>query len=574
MERKTMQDRPAGADVWRWFADNVEAEFGKMDLETGRFMEGQGWAVTNQDIMLCLAVLYSASADGNRLYRDGSLIERIGLAGDALRRFQYPDGKVEFVKVDGSKWGPIYMPWSMYHWLETYRLIGGELSPGRQADWRDGLELAFAGIDREMRESLDKHSEKISAVHNIPTWNAMALHRAANVLGHADWKKAAETMIGLTLEAQHEDGYWPEHHGPTTLYNLVYVHALGLYARHGGAIDVTAALDKALGFHERFTYPDGSRVETVDGRTKYDSHPSPMGLTGLTLLPRGEAYAASLIGLAMKRDVRWKMPHLADLLQYWSPDWAACQPSLSDDMPSEPPPTLFDRATFEEVSARSLAVKQDGWYVCLSAFAAPCVESRWGQDRQSFVGVWHRSSGLIVGGGNSKNQPEWSTFEVRSADGSQAYVPDAGEICEGSRAIRLACGSRALTVRLDRLSAEEALFAFAADLDEGDEGYVHLPLRLKPGVPLLTSDDGQTLGVSDSPIRLAERDGESVRRLAHDSWELLFEGAYSLDWPSHPFNPYAEDGRAELREAVAVLTLPLGGNAARSITIRVSPASV
>lgn len=572
MERMTMHDRPAGADVWRWFADNVEAEFGKQDPASGRFMEGQGWAVTLQDIILCMAVLYTCPSEGNRFYGDGSLPERIALAGDALRRFQYPDGKVEFVKVDGSRWGPIYMPWTMYHWLEAYRLIGPELSSGRESDWRDGLELAFAGIDREMRGALEKSAERTAAVHNIPTWNAMGLHRAADVLGNSAWRKTAETMIALTLEAQHDDGYWPEHRGPTAFYNQVYAHALGLYARHGGAIDVVPALDKALKFHERFTYPDGTRVETADGRTKYESRPSPMGLPGFTLLPRGEAYAASLIGLAMKLGIKGNnWPFLADMMPYWSPGRTPGQPVLSGAGSGGLPPTLFDQPSFEEVSARSFVAKRDDWYVCLSAFTAPREESRWGQDRQSFIGVWHRSSGLIVGGGNSKNQPEWSTFEVRGADGSHAYVPDEGTVDAAGRAIRLVCGRRALTVRLGKFAPDETLLAFAAELDEGDEGLVHLPLRLKPGTPLRTNGAQPTFDVGESELRFSA--GGGAHRLAHDGWELLFEGAYSLEWPSCPFNPYAQDGRAELGEAVAILTLPLGKDAARSVSIRIRPSS-
>lgn len=29
-----------------------------------------------------------------------------------------------------------------------------------------------------------------------------------------------------------------------------------------------------------------------------------------------------------------------------------------------------------------------------------------------YVSVWHEDSGLIIGGGNSKDRPEWSTFVV------------------------------------------------------------------------------------------------------------------------------------------------------------------
>lgn len=559
MNRRMEQGKPAPAEVSEWFARNVEEAFGQFDPQTGRFMEGDGWAVTNQDIMLCMAFLYLNQAPGNRLYRDAKLLERIGLTGDALRSFQYPDGKVEFVKTDGSKWGPIYMPWSMYHWLETYGLLAPELGEARGAGWREGLRLAFEGIHREMRESLDR-PERTSVVHNIPTWNAMALHRASQLFGRPEWKQTADTMIRLTLDEQDEEGFWPEHYGPTTLYNLVYVHALGLYSRHNGEIEVIPALDKALRFHERFTYPDGSRVDTVDGRTKYDKHPSPMGLVGFTLLPRGEAYARSMIAAAMNRGVKWRAPHLASLLLYWN------MGSPTGDAETEASSTLFDQPVFAEELARSLAVKQDDWYVCLSAFAAPRVDSRWGQDRQSFIGVWHKDSGLIVGGGNSKNQPEWSTFEIRTAEGGHDYVPQAGTINARSREISLACGLRTLTVGLRSVSADCAQLEFSSDIVAVDEGLVHIPLRLQVGQSLEAGEDGEAPTVSEQSLQI--RGDRGLHRIRHAGWELQLEGSYSLNWPSYPFNPYAADGAAKLDEAVAILTLPLTAGESRPLLIR------
>lgn len=555
-ERSTAAKVLTSAEVSDWFAENVAAEFHKFDPVTGRFMEGEGWAVTLQDIMLCMAYVYKTDYPGNRLYQDAQLLEKIGRTGDALRDFQYPDGKVEFVKVDGSKWGPIYMPWSMYHWLETYRMMEADLDDSRLARWREGLLLAYEGIDREMRESLARLEDDptVHVVHNIPTWDAMALHRAAQVFHRQEWQQTGETMIRLTLEAQHEDGFWAEHHGPTTLYNTVYIHALGLYHRHNGEIDVLPAMEKALRFHERFTYPDGAKVETVDGRTKYHAEPSPMGLVGLTLVPRGEAYARSMIQLAIRQNVRWKGPHMADLLQYWNVQ----QESASEEQ------SLFEQDNVAEELACSIMVKQQGWYACLSAFAAKKVESRWGQDRQSFIGIWQEKSGLIVGGGNSKEQPEWSTFELKTADGGHYYVPDAGQIDLDKREAKLTCGPRTLSVRLQSIERDRLQLEFDADVTAGDEGVVHIPLKLHLDHPI-RSDAGQDMAVTDQELVLSGEQGR--HNIRHGNWQLEIDGPYRLEWPSYPFNPYAADGAAHLEEAVAVLTLPLGVGTIRTLSI-------
>ncbi len=41
----------------------------------------------------------------------------------------------------------------------------------------------------------------------------------------------------------------------------------------------------------------------------------------------------------------------------------------------------------------------------------PIVNSRWIQDRQNFVSIYHDKTGLIVGGGNLA-QPGWSNFTI------------------------------------------------------------------------------------------------------------------------------------------------------------------
>jgi hypothetical protein len=562
MSRTWVEAELSAEDVWNWFSRNIEGEFHKFDPLTGRFMEGEGWANTNQDIMLCIAVLYLNDFPGNRLYGNAEALEMIGRAGDALRDFQYPDGKVEFVKVDGSKWGAIYMPWSMYHWLETYRLLASQFDEGRRERWREGLQLAYEGINREMQESLDSRSETHHVVHNIPTWNAMALNRAASVLGPEEWRHTAEIMIGLTLDVQHEDGYWPEHHGPTTLYNLIYVHALGLYHRHGGSIDVIPALDKALRFHEVFTYPDGSWVETVDGRTKYSTNAFSAGLVGLALLPRGEAYVRSMIKQAMKWGTNWTTAHLADLLQHWN---------VKPDLASEAA-TLFDQDVVEEQLARAIVVKKQGWYICLSGFAAKQVDSRWGQDRQSFIGVWHEKTRLIVGGGNSKNQPEWSTFELKAADGSHAYIPYEGTVHADKREIELKYGPRALQVMLDPIDQEHIALVFESDITAEEQGVVHLPLQLRLDTALTHSCSNKSVEAETIPVTkesLQLQAGEGIHQLTHGHWQIELEGAFSLDWPSYPFNPYAQDGAADISEAVAILSIPLSAGHARQVIIKI-----
>ncbi|MEZ4637815.1 MAG: hypothetical protein R2856_23140 [Caldilineaceae bacterium] len=63
------------------------------------------------------------------------------------------------------------MPWSMYHWLETYALLRDELGDERRFRWEDGLPWPTTASPRPAA----------GRVHNIPTWDGMATFRWANL---------------------------------------------------------------------------------------------------------------------------------------------------------------------------------------------------------------------------------------------------------------------------------------------------------------------------------------------------------------------------------------------------------
>src|SRR5690554_6353716 len=81
----------------RMLADDVPQNLDRFDEATGRFLTGGGWAVTNQDIVYPLALLYTTEDPANPYFRDDTLLTYIGRGGDAWRDFQNPDGTVEFV---------------------------------------------------------------------------------------------------------------------------------------------------------------------------------------------------------------------------------------------------------------------------------------------------------------------------------------------------------------------------------------------------------------------------------------------------------------------------------------------
>ena len=531
-----LKHKPLLLDI---MASGAEARLDTFDEATGRFIteptgpiapgakpEDLGWIVTNQDIIYALATLF---LEGPEHFRGKpEILDIIGRAGDAIRDFQDEDGKVEFIKPDGSKWGMTYMGWTNYAWLEAWALMRDDAAfdEARSARWEEGLTLAHDGQAKEIADP--------DHVHNIPTWKAMSCWRAGALMGRPDWQQAAEDYMARCVATQAPGGFWPEHGGPTTGYNRVYLHALGLYHIFSGDPSVLPAIEAATEFHQAFTYPDGSDIKVIDGRTKYSPSISVSALVAMTLTPRGRRYADYLLGLprfpeAVQSPIG---SHLASLYHHMQ---AGDEAAINLDESS------FAK-TYEDWA---ILTREGPWMGCLSAFVCPPTGSRWGQDRQQFLSLWHEDAGLVIGGGNSRNQPEWSSFVT-----SGRYIPDAGAIADGGVALDYADNRCRIALRFE---GEAAVIEAAI---ESGSAVNHLTLPLKAG-ERVTCASGLSATTGDESVRWDARQmGEWIEL---SGFRMALPAGADFAWPSVPFNPYAIDGAAGHGSECAILSAPVEG---------------
>jgi len=520
-------------------AEGVTDRLPQFDPATGRFLQEPdgppapgarpdeiGWCVINQDIIYPLAVLYTTP--GTSFYGDRRILEMVQRGGDAIRDFQYPDGQVEFLKIDGSRWGPTYMAWTNYAWLETYALLRDELGEERRKRWEEGLTLAHDG---QAREISNLH------VHNIPCWKGMSCYRAGQLFGRPDWQDAGTAMIQAVVAAQQPGGYWAEHGGPSTLYNYVYVHGLGLYYRFTGDERVLPALEAATDFHQAFLYPGGALVETVDGRVSYHDRIMLMGWVGFSACPQG------------RRLVRYLAEHLNAKRDLHSYQGGAIASSAQHLIEGEEAPIWLDRPSFHEAYRDWALVCREGpWFACLSAFTCPPVASRWGQDRQAFLSLHHDERGLILGGGNSKDQAEWSSFVA-----SGRLMPDRGELLPEGDGIALTYGAVRCLLRI-RMDGTRVILTGEA---EGGPALQQFIVQARPG-DTVTSATGRvaTLEAGTArqwgPAELGAWIEVSGARIA------VPQGA-AFRWPTAAFNPYAADGAAPFGAERGVLSARIDG---------------
>ncbi len=517
------------------------------DAKTGHFGKGI-WICTDQNLMFPLAVAYSQQGPANKYYKDKQLLETIMKAGDALIADADKDGKWVFRKKDGSEWGKIWMPWTYSRWIRAFMLIRDDMPPDRRAAWEKALTLGYDGIARG----------QLGHVHNIPAHHAMGLYFAGKMLGKPEWCEKAAGFMQKVVGAQFEGGYWSEDAGPVVRYNFVYIDALGTYYSASGDQRVLPAIDKAIRFHNMFTYPDGSIVETIDERNPYH-HGVHSANAGFTFTPAGRALLHTLWAKLGKEPLSSDL--IASLLihgQEGQMDSTAVSPSGSLEVMTE---KGLDRAA---------VLRRGPWYVCVSAYTAPIPKSRWHQDRQNFVSIFHEKTGLIVGGGNTKLQPAWSNFTVgdmallqhKPGDENPDFLPkgplfhvpsEAKLIREPQLGLDLTYGKQVCRIRIQPKDDHRLDLILSVPGLKDDPVAAHLTL-LPHMKKLLETAGEQSVTLGDASI--AWTPAQVAGGVSHGAARLLVPDTASLFWPALPHNPYRKDGRAEPAEGRIEIRLP------------------
>ncbi|MCF7688934.1 MAG: hypothetical protein K9M98_14060 [Cephaloticoccus sp.] len=541
------------------------------------------WINRDQHDILPLTLLYLT--DGSSIYRDPKILTIIAKGGSYLARMLDEKGMWRFDKKDGSYWGQIYTPWTYLRWIMTYQLIKDELPADELKFWQDGLLLGFSGIaETELNSRSNiypgplpghpplKPGEVIPWVHNIPSHHATGLFLAGQLFARPAWQQQARDFMQLVVAAQSPEGWWTEHVGPVVLYNRVYIEALGLYYALSGDRSVLPAIERGNRFHLNYVYPNGAMIETVDERNPYAPltlKSAPNGTTlylpkqvnihpGLFYSDSGRALLAHQLPIVRTRDPNEIID--VDYLYY-------CLNTIEEELTF----SASQDSRFR-MGDDALIAREAPWVVSLSAYCAPRWPGRFIQDRQNLASIYHRDAGLILGGGNTKIQPLWSTMTVGdpsllSPIGAKretnlapevdvAYTPDACVLAESSprswkQTITTAGATAELAIAINDDTAITLSARLVTPAPDGRAVAAHLtfiPYLKSP----LTFSDGSTVELDATAW---EKSGLS--KIGHHGWNLSLPVTAKVTWPVLPHNPYTDDGHADLDEGRLVVTLPL-----------------
>lgn len=542
-------------DLWSAFLPQIPTLLDAQDPTTGRFGTDP-WIIQDQNLVWPLAVAWATDHRDNPHHHSDEVLAAIIAGGDALIAEQDAEGKWEFRKKDGSSWGATHMPWTYSRWIRAWALVRDAMPPERRDAWDAALTL---GVDNIVATVLTS-----DRVHNIPAHHAMGVFAASQVLDRPDWASAARDYLHRVVAHQDPGGFWPEFHGPAVNYNFVYIDALGAYLDMSGDDTVRPALERAATFHANLTYPDGSMVETVDERNPYE-HRLAQVSAGFTVSPLGRGYVDWLLA---HRDAPLIADALAWLIRYRRTG------------PTEAPPGDKDTHRFV-LGEDALSVRDRPWFAVLSAYHAPQAPSRWFQDRQAHLSLFHDAVGLIISGSNTRLQPRWSTFTVGdtsllahtgeeepdfSSVPGLTHVPTGAQLRAEDTAVDLDLAGVACSVSAQLLDDTTSVVRLRLDSAAPDQVESHTGFLPHVGQEWSTAHTSSTL--DETEIRLTGADCGG--HFSHAGWTVELPDDALVEWPVRPHNPYTKDGSASLDHARIVITLGFGTTPIeRSLTVRV-----
>ncbi|MFZ2644455.1 MAG: hypothetical protein WA117_25925 [Verrucomicrobiia bacterium] len=553
----------------RSLVEDVPAILKSQNRQTGRF-GSEPWICTDQNPVFPLAAAWAIEDKANPYYHSAEVLEAVMKAGDALVADQDKNGMWTFRKKDHSTWGQILMPWTYSRWIRAFALIKDSMPAERRQYWEKGLLLGFSNISKGC----------LGHVHNIPSHHAMALYCAGLCFNRDDWKQQARAFMAKVVAAQTPGGWWVEHSGPVVAYNFVYSEALGVYYAMSRDASVLEALRRAAVFHGTFVYPDGSNVETVDERNPYEIGTA-HGKVGFTFTP-----VERNVGFSFTPEGRGFLQHQFQLRQ-WSvaADEAACHLLYGQSGPAARLAADSDEQLAVVGNNEALVLRRKPWFICMSAFICDQSTSRWIQDRQNFVSIFHDRTGLIVGGGNTKMQPFWSNFTVgdtallqhKPGDENPKFKPKDGLVHLPSAA-RLRAEKDAPGLDLTyggedcRITAQpkgDRTLTLVCEVSRKSDKAVEAHIVFLPRIgKSVTCASGKTVKLGEAAFDWAAADIGAW--FEHGGVRVNVPPGARLAWPKKRHSPYTKDGRSGLHDARLVLCLPFAGVSKRVITLEIA----
>ena len=366
------------------------------------------------------------------------------------------------------------LEWPLYNLSQTAHLLRDELEPATLERWKD-----YAAYYVSQRGS----QPFFYTSWNHEAWNCLAIYRAGQVFGVAEWSDLGSRLMHQLLKVQTELGYFDEgpHHGPSMKYNQVQLQAMLLFADYSGDNQVLAAAKKLADFMIRYSFPDGTPMGAFDGRQSWSPGYEGMLLYGLDRWPQGKEINRRLFRTRKKYnliDPAFRHYGISDWYVYFGYAFMLDEYLSLVDAPASHLPqdeegcvVVDSGKSFDGGYSRS-----HGWVVALSAINSDIprqVESIYRLERQSRLDIWHPQAGLVIGGGSNLREVEVPLANFQVITGSRGVDCDFGLISGGENWNDRRAAYIPRAVRADITAGRQTL---TESYGQGDVGFEVTPL--------------------------------------------------------------------------------------------------
>jgi hypothetical protein len=245
-------------------------------------------------------------------------------------------------------------------------------------------------------------------------------------LEHID-KKFLKSYLKRFMEYMHPAGYWAECDGPALMYNTLSAVTLMAVANELDEMKTYLKQFKtSADFHSHATLPDGRFIDIMDGRNSNCTY-SHRGAF-LTLTPEGCALYETAI--VLQENVIAEEKYFGEPLALLLFD-----EKMRAKYGVKKSKSCWSKKNIEKQLGEFLIVKNQSWIAGASNIKfTPRPEGHFNIDYQNLLSLYHTEFGEILGGQNSKNDPEISFFSkfMTSFDGYPVkspmpkYIPEKG----------------------------------------------------------------------------------------------------------------------------------------------------
>jgi hypothetical protein len=530
---------------------------GSMDLDRLTFPDADGPSFYNQFAHYALLLLSEGIVPGAKPKEAGRFREL------ALKNIRYVLNitDADFMTPHysrGRDWGKTLCEWQ-YNFLFRSAAIIQERRLSTPA-FRAELDRAVLGGTEKLRGTI-RGAAMPAFPGNHFTWTALLLYEVGRHYDRRDLAADGERAFAENvLPFQEGHGGWPEGGGIVVTYALVTTHAVSDYAELSGRAAARAAVEKAFPFFKCFTFADGTHAVVADCRMRYSPVPS-------VFLPHGFLHLTGGPEFCLNR-IQGKRRHLENHeLSDNGAQGLAFYADFVERLFRSAGAEAWDECPAPRLGALPVArLDNADWSALLSCQRNAETPSRFCYDSQNFIEAWRRKAGCVLGGGNGKYAPRFSTF--RKTTGSRGYIPTDATLtvrAPDNAVCEYAFDEDRLQAELT-LSGRELHLNFRIlrrqDPDDLYEAAIFLVVRL--GEVILFP--GQVPSVHVDATRSIQHS------FAADECEFVWRGltftvpeGAVLDYPIIPHNPYKQDSLPGPEEYVARLGITLSAEESRIV---------